>query len=121
MAPYESFRAADREIVIAVTNDKSWASLGANPDFAHLREDPRFADQPARNRARDAVVGALAAIFPRRTAAEWLALLDSAGIPAEPVNRLEEVAHPAPSIASARASSRARASTRCTSPDPASP
>jgi crotonobetainyl-CoA:carnitine CoA-transferase CaiB-like acyl-CoA transferase len=95
MAPYESFRTADREIVIAVTNDKSWASLVGIPDFAHLRDDPRFADQPARNRARDVVVGTLAEIFPRRTAAEWLALLDAAGIPAEPVNRLEEVAqHP---------------------------
>jgi crotonobetainyl-CoA:carnitine CoA-transferase CaiB-like acyl-CoA transferase len=95
MAPYESFRAADREFVIAVTNDKSWASLIAIPDFAHLRDDPRFADQPARNRAREAVVAALADIFLRRNAAEWLALLDAAGIPAELVNRLEEVAaHP---------------------------
>ncbi|WP_426959541.1 CaiB/BaiF CoA transferase family protein [Muricoccus radiodurans] len=95
MAPYESFRAADRELVIAVTNDKSWASLMTIEDFAHLRDDPRFVDQPARNRARGAVISALEEIFPRRTAAEWLARLDAVGIPAEPVNTLAEVAtHP---------------------------
>lgn len=95
MAPYESFRAADRELVIAVTNDKSWASLMAIPDFAHMKDDPRFIDQPARNRARAAVVGELEAIFPRRTAVEWLTLLDAQGIPAEAVNTLTEVAaHP---------------------------
>ena len=95
MAPYESFRAADREIVVAVTNDKNWASLTEIPDFAPLRDDPRFADQPARNRARAVLIAALEAIFPRRGAAEWLELLDARGIPAESVNTLAEVAaHP---------------------------
>jgi crotonobetainyl-CoA:carnitine CoA-transferase CaiB-like acyl-CoA transferase len=95
MAPYESFRCADRELVIAVTNDKSWASLMQIADFSHLRDDPDFVDQPARNRARAKVVGALEAVFPRRTAAAWLALLDAQGIPAEGVNTLDEVArHP---------------------------
>ncbi|PZW39308.1 formyl-CoA transferase [Humitalea rosea] len=95
MAPYESFRAADRDLVIAVTNDKSWASLVTIPDFAALRDDPRFGDQPARNRAREALIAALTEIFPRRSAADWLTLLDAAGIPAEAVNTLAEVAqHP---------------------------
>ena len=34
MGPYESFRTADREIVIAVTNEKSWASLCRLPECA---------------------------------------------------------------------------------------
>jgi len=95
MAPYESFRAADRELVIAVTNEKSWASLMGIPDFAPLRDDPRFATQTGRNTERVALVAALSEIFLRRTAAEWMPLLDAAGIPAEPINTLEEVvSHP---------------------------
>ena len=95
MAPYESFRAADRELVIAVTNEKSWASLMTIADFAPLGSDPRYATQTGRNTAREALVAAMRTIFPQRTAAEWLVLLDAVGIPAEPVNTLEEVAtHP---------------------------
>ncbi|HWL83010.1 MAG TPA: CoA transferase [Roseomonas sp.] len=95
MAPYESFRAADRELVIAVTNEKSWASLMGIADFAPLRDDPRFATQTGRNTERVALVAALSEIFLRRTAAEWMPLLDAAGIPAEPINTLEEVvSHP---------------------------
>lgn len=95
MAPYESFRAADRELVIAVTNEKSWASLMSIADFAPLKDDPRFTTQTDRNTARAALVAALSEIFLRRDAADWLALLDAVGIPAEPVNSLAEVVtHP---------------------------
>ncbi len=91
MAPYESFRCADREIVIAVTNEKNWQGLVAMPDFAALAADPRYADQPLRNTNRAVLVPAIEAILRTRPAAEWLAAFDAAGIPAEPINRLDEV------------------------------
>ncbi len=91
MAPYESFRTADREIVVAVTNDKTWASLVALPEFAPLAADPRYADQPSRNRNRAALVPAIEAVLTTRPAAHWLAAFDAAGIPAEPINTLPEV------------------------------
>jgi crotonobetainyl-CoA:carnitine CoA-transferase CaiB-like acyl-CoA transferase len=95
MAPYESFRAADRELVIAVTNEKNWTSLVSIADFAPLRDDPRFTNQTGRNTERAALVAALSEIFLRRPAAEWMQLLNVMGIPAEPINTLEEVvSHP---------------------------
>ena len=95
MAPYESFRAADRELVIAVTNEKSWSSLTSIADFAPLKDDPRFTTQTGRNTERGALIAALSEIFLRRAAADWMRLLDAAGIPAEPINTLEEVvSHP---------------------------
>jgi len=90
MAPYESFRTADREIVIAVTNDKNWAGLVALPDFAPLAADPRYADQPARNRNRAALVPAVEAVLTTRPAAHWIAAFDAEGNPAEPINSLAE-------------------------------
>ena len=91
MAPYESLRCADREIVIAVTNEKTWASFVALPDFAAFGTDPRYADPPGRNTNRATLVPAIEAILMTRPAAEWLALFDSVGIPAEPINTLPEV------------------------------
>lgn len=91
MAPYESLRCVDREIVLAVTNEKSWASFVALPDFRALGADPRYADPPGRNTNRAALLPAIEAILMTRSAAEWLAIFDAAGIPAEPINTLPEV------------------------------
>ncbi len=91
MAPYESLRCADREIVIAVTNEKTWASFIALPDFAALGIDPRWLDPPGRNTNRVPLLAAIETILGTRTAAEWLVIFDAAGIPAEPINTLPEV------------------------------
>lgn len=52
MAPYESFRTADREIVIAVTDYKTWTSFCALPECAALAAAPRFATSRARVASR---------------------------------------------------------------------
>jgi crotonobetainyl-CoA:carnitine CoA-transferase CaiB-like acyl-CoA transferase len=91
MAPYESLRCADREIVIAVTNEKTWASFVVLPEFAALGADPRYADPPSRNTNRATLLPAIEAILAKRAAADWLAIFDETGIPAEPINTLPEV------------------------------
>jgi crotonobetainyl-CoA:carnitine CoA-transferase CaiB-like acyl-CoA transferase len=91
MAPYESLRCADREIVIAVTNEKTWTSFVALPDFTALAADPRYADPPGRNTNRGTLMPAIEAILMTKSAAEWLTIFDAAGIPAEPINTLPEV------------------------------
>src|SRR2546428_12325149 len=90
-APYESFRSADREIVIAVTNEKSWAGLSRLPEFHSLARDERFAEPAMRNHNRAVLVPAVEAILQARPAAYWLKLFDAAGIPAEPINTLPEI------------------------------
>ncbi|HVV92579.1 MAG TPA: CoA transferase [Hyphomicrobiales bacterium] len=94
-APYESFRCADREIVIAVTNDKSWKQFATVAEFAHLGADPRYATQPMRSENRAALLAEVERIFLTRPASEWLARFEAAGIAAEPINTLDEIlAHP---------------------------
>lgn len=95
MAPYESFRAADREFVIAVTNEKSWAQFVGLPEFAAIAADPRYATQPLRSENRVELLAEVERIFLTKPAAHWLAALEKAGIPVEPINTLDEVlAHP---------------------------
>jgi crotonobetainyl-CoA:carnitine CoA-transferase CaiB-like acyl-CoA transferase len=91
MSPYESFRTADREIVIAVTNDKTWASFCRIPECAALGQDPRFSTQPLRTANRAALVPAVEAALLGRPAGYWLAECDRLGIPAEPINTLPEI------------------------------
>jgi crotonobetainyl-CoA:carnitine CoA-transferase CaiB-like acyl-CoA transferase len=91
MAPYESFRCADREIVIAVTNEKSWAQFAAIPEFAPLAATPQFATPPLRSQNRRELLLEVERIFLNRPAAYWMALLERAGIPVEPINSLDEI------------------------------
>lgn len=93
--PYESFAASDRELVIAVTNDKNWATFCQVPEFAPLQPDPDYASQTLRNKNRKKLIPAVAAIFKTRPAAYWLGEFERLGIAAEPIYELPEIlAHP---------------------------
>jgi len=95
MAPYESFRCADREIVVAVTSDKTWKQFISLPEFAAVGTDPRFATQPQRSTNRGELIPEIERIFGQKPASHWLDAFERLGIPAEPINLLEEIlAHP---------------------------
>ena len=56
-----------------------------------LADDARFADNEARVMNRETLVEALSAVFITRTKADWLAVLDGAGVPAGPVLDIAEM------------------------------
>lgn len=91
MAPYESFRCADREIVIAVTNEKSWTQFAAIEEFHPLRHNPHFATPPLRSENRRELLLEVERIFAGKPADYWMAALEKAGIPVEPINSLDEI------------------------------
>ena len=86
IAPYELFRAADGELVLAVGNDRQFASLCDVLGTPELAADARFATNAdrvgARSELRDPLERALAA----RPAAEWVEELTARGVPAGTVN-----------------------------------
>lgn len=81
LVPYELFQAADRGIVIAVGNDAQFASMARVLGLAEL-DDPRFAVNEGRLAHRAEIVSAIRARIAARPAAEWVALLENAGVPA---------------------------------------
>ena len=91
ISPYESFSAADREIVVSVTNNKAWFNLVKLPEMEPFRADERFATQPLRNRYRDILVPALQAVFRTREAAYWVEALNAVSVPTELINTLPEI------------------------------
>ncbi|HYG87648.1 MAG TPA: CaiB/BaiF CoA-transferase family protein [Azospirillum sp.] len=90
-APYQAFPTADGWINIGAANQANWLRLLDALEAPELRDDPRFADNPGRMRHLDALVEILSTIFRRRSTAEWLAVMEQAGIPAGPVLSIAEM------------------------------
>jgi len=90
IVPYQSFRARDRDFILAVGNDAQFARLAVLLDHEELASDPRFASNSARVANRAALVEILAACFASRDAAQWLAELEGVGVPAGPINTVAE-------------------------------
>src|SRR5688500_15718427 len=91
IVPYHVFRAADGFLIVAVGNDGQFARfcevLGA-PDWA---VGARFATNRVRVGHRDLRVGLIGERLASRSAREWLALLEPAGVPCGPINDLSQV------------------------------
>ena len=91
IVPYQVMPAADGHFMLAVGNDAQFARLCAVAGEPALASDPRFATNAARVVHRVELVGRLQEILRMRPAAEWLAALDAAQVPANPVNRIDQV------------------------------
>jgi len=90
-APYQAFETKDGWINIGAANQGNWERLVAVLKAPHLGADPRFKTNPDRMQNRPALVDALTEILRQRTSAEWLKLLDEAGLPVGPVASVPEM------------------------------
>ncbi len=86
IAPYETVQAADKPLVLAVGNDRQFASLCEVVGRPELSVDPRFATNPQRVAHREALAGELAAALSTRPADDWFGDLTAAGVPCGPIN-----------------------------------
>jgi crotonobetainyl-CoA:carnitine CoA-transferase CaiB-like acyl-CoA transferase len=91
IVPYRVFETADGHIVLAVGNDGQFRALCALADRPDLADDPRFATNPARVHNRALVNDTMAEALRSRTSTDWLTALEGLGVPAGPVNTLDEV------------------------------
>ena len=91
IVPYQTFAAADGHIVVAVGNDGQWERLCGALERPDLAADERFRTNALRVKNRDALIADLERFFAARPAADWLARLERAEVPAAPVNALDAV------------------------------
>jgi formyl-CoA transferase len=91
IVPYHVFRAADEFLIVAVGNDTQFASFCAVIGAPEWAGDGRFSTNPERVRHRDLLVGMISERLRAKTAREWLALLEPAGVPCGPINDLGQV------------------------------
>lgn len=87
-APYGDFATRDSHVLIGISNDRLFQKLAV---ALGLAADERYATNSARVRHREDLDRLLAPLFARRSTAEWLEILDRAGVPASAVQTAGDV------------------------------
>ncbi len=90
IVPFQNFQASDGWFVVGAAKQKFWEALCEVIGRSDLNADERFATMAARNEHRDALLPILDEAFATRSAAEWIAALVEAGVPASAVNTVEQ-------------------------------
>ena len=91
IVPYQDFPSADGNFIIAVGNDGQFRKLCEVAGLSALADDPRFASNKARVAHRSELIPLLRQATVFKTTAEWVALLEAAGVPCGPINDLAQV------------------------------
>jgi crotonobetainyl-CoA:carnitine CoA-transferase CaiB-like acyl-CoA transferase len=86
IAPYELLRCGEGELIVAVGNDRQFASLCAVIGAPALAGDPRFSTNALRVRHQAELAAALEERLAARSASHWSAALGDARVPAGEVN-----------------------------------
>lgn len=91
IVPHQAFRTRDGYMMVAAANDNLFARLAAMLGHPEWAADPRFRTNEARVAHRSVVIGMLQDAFNARPTAEWLPLLDAAGVPSSPLQTVDQV------------------------------
>lgn len=95
LCPYQVFDTCDKPLILGVANDSLWQRFSAIAGLVHVRDDPRFATNAARVQNRQETVALVQEAMKLRRRADWLQVLDDAGIPCSPLHTLGELSnHP---------------------------
>jgi len=91
IAPYGVFQTLDGPLNLAPITSAMWERLCALLELPTLLSDPRFASNEARVAHRDELKELLENRLKTRSKRDWTALFINAGLPAGPINTLDEV------------------------------
>ena len=95
IVPYKAYRTSDGEVVIAAGSDSLFRKLCNAIRHPEWADDPRFADNPNRVKNQVTLYELLDPLFVERPSAEWVEIMELAGIPCAPVNDvLQMLSHP---------------------------
>nr|BAL57576.1 formyl-CoA transferase [uncultured Chloroflexota bacterium] len=91
VVPYNAFATADGYLAVAIFTEKFWAAFCRALEHEEWINDPRFATNEDRRQNRDILNELLAQTFRTRSTAWWMARLQEVGVPAAPVQRVDQV------------------------------
>lgn len=89
--PSDAFRCSDGDLMLIVGNDEQFRRFCNVMDLPGVADDPRFSRNADRLRNADALAPLISRALAPRSMAECKALLDSAGVPASPINNVAQV------------------------------
>jgi crotonobetainyl-CoA:carnitine CoA-transferase CaiB-like acyl-CoA transferase len=91
IAPYQVFAVADGHVIVAVGNDRQFQSLCKAIGATAIGADPDFATNGLRVKNRDRLTDGLSPLIRLYPRDRFLAMLEAAGVPGGPINRIEDV------------------------------
>ncbi len=91
LAPYQVFDCADGHIIIATGNDRQYQRLCRVLDLGDMAEAPEFLRNKDRLANRRVMIARLNGATAQRNKADLLSACEAHGIPAGPINTLDEV------------------------------
>jgi crotonobetainyl-CoA:carnitine CoA-transferase CaiB-like acyl-CoA transferase len=91
ITPYQVFPVTDGHVIIASGNNGQFVKLCGVLGAPELAENPAYKDNIGRLAHRAELVERVCALSARMSSAELLAKLEAAGVPAGPINDLEQV------------------------------
>jgi CoA:oxalate CoA-transferase len=91
ITPFTSVASSDGYLILAIGNDALWEKFCRLVGRGDLWADPEFRTNHDRTENWGRLEPLLAEVFAGRTTAEWLALLEGAGIPCGPINGIDQV------------------------------
>jgi crotonobetainyl-CoA:carnitine CoA-transferase CaiB-like acyl-CoA transferase len=91
IVPYQIFPVADGHVIIAVGNEVQFRNLTAVLGAERLADDARFKTNEHRVKSRAALASEISTLTARFSGGDLLRRLEAAGVPAGPINRVDEV------------------------------
>jgi crotonobetainyl-CoA:carnitine CoA-transferase CaiB-like acyl-CoA transferase len=91
IVPYQALATADGHIVLTVGNDSQFSKFCALAGKPELAVDERFVSNADRVENRRVLLPILEPLLKQRSSADWISMLEGAGVPCGPINTLAEV------------------------------
>jgi CoA:oxalate CoA-transferase len=91
VTPFQAFRTRDSWIIVSAGNEKLWQATCRALGREELLTRDEFATNGLRTEHRAALERELAPAFAQRTTADWVDLLERAGVPVSPINDVGQV------------------------------
>jgi len=91
IVPYQTFPTSDGWVIIAVGNDSQFRQFVTAGGQEQLADDALYSKNPQRVLNREQLIPLLETMTRRKTKAQWLGLLEEAGVPCGPINNIKEV------------------------------
>lgn len=95
MSPYQSFQAADGQIMLGAGNDAQWRRFCTVAGLEDYVDHPDFATNAQRMTHLEKTEALVQGVMQTKTVSDWLACLSAAGVPCSPINTLgQALSHP---------------------------
>ncbi|WP_353141049.1 CaiB/BaiF CoA transferase family protein [Acinetobacter pragensis] len=93
IVPYQTFKAKDKEFIIACGNDKQFKDLCIAIGYPELLDNPHYLRNQDRVKHRDELIPLLSEYFLHKTAKEWVDAIHAVKVPVGVINSVEDALH----------------------------